>query len=424
MKLIHRITIRISISLLVLLTLWAVVFYFIIIDEINDETDDSLEDYAEQIITRALAGEALPSADNGTNNSYYITPISPEYAKQHEGIRYSDEMIYIVSKKETEPARILKTIFRDKENNYRELTVSIPTIEKEDLRETILSWIISLYVVLLLTVIGINLWIVYRSFKPLYSLLGWLDRYSIDSEIPPLESHSSVTEFRKLNEAILRSARRNAEMYEQQKQFIGNTSHELQTPLAICRNRLEMLIDESGLSGQQLEELLKTRQTLDHIIKLNKTLLLLAKIENRQFPEQKEIDVNSLIKRMLEDFEEVYSYRNVSVSIHEENTFRATMHETLASVLFSNLIKNAFAHNLEEGKISIHIRTTEIVFCNTGCSLPLDDKQIFKRFYQGSKSELSSGLGLALSESICKLYDMQLRYSFTGNEHCFSISLS
>ncbi len=147
MKLIYRILYRLSIALLLVLGIWGAFFYLTVIDEINDETDDSLEDYSEIIIRKALTGQELPSRSNGSNNTYSLNPVSEEYARIHKKIRYSDEMIYIEEKEETEPARILKTIFRDKEENYFELTVCIPTIEKEDLQEAILSWIVFLYTI-------------------------------------------------------------------------------------------------------------------------------------------------------------------------------------------------------------------------------------------------------------------------------------
>lgn len=91
------------------------------------------------------------------------------------------------------------------------------------------------------------------------------------------ENDTRITEFRKLNDAAARYVERTEQMFEQQKQFIGNASHEIQTPLAICRNRLEMLMEDDSLSEKQLEELMKTHQTLEYITKLNKSLLLLSK---------------------------------------------------------------------------------------------------------------------------------------------------
>lgn len=130
MKLIYRILIHLSLALPIILAAWGILFYMAIIDEVNDEVDDSLEDYSEVLITRALAGEQLPSQSDGSNNSYYLITVTADYAEKQKRIRYSDEMVHIEAKGETEPARVLRTIFKDKDRQYYELTVSTPTIEK------------------------------------------------------------------------------------------------------------------------------------------------------------------------------------------------------------------------------------------------------------------------------------------------------
>lgn len=117
--------------------------------EINDEADDALEDYSELIVTRMLAGRALPSLNSGSNNSYSIAPVDEAYASKHPRIVYYDAEVFIPEKDETEPARILTTVFQDRDGNYFELKVATPTFEKDDLLETILGWVVSLYFLLL-----------------------------------------------------------------------------------------------------------------------------------------------------------------------------------------------------------------------------------------------------------------------------------
>lgn len=186
MKLIYRILIHLSLALPIILAAWGILFYMAIIDEVNDEVDDSLEDYSEVLITRALAGEQLPSQSDGSNNSYYLITVTADYAEKQKRIRYSDEMVHIEAKGETEPARVLRTIFKDKDRQYYELTVSTPTIEKQDLQEAILNWMLLLYFSLLLLILLVNTWVYYRSMRPLYVLLKWMDQYTIGkSQSPP-----------------------------------------------------------------------------------------------------------------------------------------------------------------------------------------------------------------------------------------------
>ncbi len=423
MKLLYYIILRVSLALTLILTVWAVFFYVTMVDEVNDEVDDALEDYSETIIIRSLAGEELPSKNNGSNNQYYLKEVSKEYADRHEDLYYKDSMVYIMEKGEREPARILTTIFQDKAGRYHELTVSTPTIEKDDLKDAIQIWIIFLYVTLLLTIIVITVWVFYRNMRPLYVLLHWLDDYQAGKKNKPLKNDTRVKEFRKLNDAAIRNAQRNEQLFDQQRQFIGNASHEIQTPLAICRNRLEMLMEDDTLSETQLEELLKTHQTLEYITKLNKSLLLLSKIDNGQFTETTKVDVNLLLKQYLEDYKEVYKYRGIKTALIEKGVFRLSMNESLAVVLVTNLLKNAFVHNIDGGHIGIEITSGTLTFRNSGIDRPLDRERIFERFYQGSKKEGSTGLGLAIVDSICKLQHLSLSYFFDQGEHCFKISL-
>lgn len=421
MKLISHVTLRLSIAITVIMSAWAVLFYLAMIDEINDETDDSLEDYSEAIIIRALAGEKLPSKNNGSNNQYYMTKVDDQYAQTHPSIEYSDEMVYIEEKRETEPARILKTIFQNDRDEHFLLVVMTPTIEKRDLKHSIFIWMSILYATLLIIIIVLNICVFYYSMKPLYRLLGWLRDYHVGQRNKPLDNKNSITEFRTLYDATNLFAARNEKLFEQQKRFIGNASHELQTPLAICRNRLEMMMEDESVSERQLEELAKTHHTLEHITKLNKSLLLLSKIENEQFPETRPVCLNDILTGYLEDYKEVYDYRDITVEVNEEQRLTFQMNEMLATTLVTNLLKNAFVHNVDGGRICIMFTKDTFRICNTGSPQPLDERKIFEPFFKGSKQEGSTGLGLSLVDGICKLSGLAVSYAFQDDMHCFCI---
>ena len=421
MKLISRVISRLSIALLLLLAVWATLFYYIMVDEINDETDDSLEEYSEQLIMRALAGKELPAADNGTNNSYHLREVTAEYAAQVPQVQYLDQEVYLESRKDTEPARVIRTVFRDGAARHYELTVMIPSFERADLRETILWWIVLLYIVLLLAILALNAWVISRSFRPLYALLEWLDGQTLGGDLPPLKDDTKVTEFHRLNEAMLRNAKRNNEMYEEQRSFIGNASHEMQTPIAVGRNRLDILAADPSLTEEQLGAVLEVGRTLDHLSKLNRTLLLLTKIENRQIPESSAIDVNRLVEKLTGDYSEVYASRGISVEMHREASLRVTMNESLASTLFGNLIKNAFLHAPQGGLVKINTSARVFSVSNTAEEGPLDGQLIFRRFWQGGKRPGSTGLGLSLAESICRHYGLRIAYDFEGGMHRFTV---
>lgn len=421
MKLFHLVLWRISLALIVVLTVWAGFFYMAVVEEVNDEVDDTLEDYSEGLIIRALSGEDMPTASNGSNNQYYLYEVSESYAASHPQITYRDEMVFITEKSETEPARVLITIFRTEDERYMELVVYTPTIEKLDLLRAILGWIIFLYVLLLLIILSINIWVFRKNMKPLYVLLKWLDSSQLGKKNEPLENTTKITEFRKLNAATMAFAERGEKLFEQQKTFIGNASHEMQTPLAICRNRLEMLMEDETLTEHQLNELIKTHQTLENLTRMNRSLLLLCKIENGQFADTCSVCLNDILAHYLDDYKEVYAYRNITVTVTTDSLFCVEMNDSLVSVLVTNLLKNSFVHNIDGGFIYIKITADTFEISNTG-EKPLDRERIFERFYQGQKKEGSTGLGLALLDSICKANHLTIDYTYVQNRHIFTIS--
>ena len=422
MRLVYRIVLHMSWALSLLLAGWAVLFYLTMIDEINDEVDDSLENYAEMLVSRSLAGRELPAAYSGSNNGYYLHDVSAEYAEGRQHMVFSDEEIFIPEKDEEEPARVLRTIFRDSGGRYKELTVMTPTIEKDDLQEAILWWIVYLYLFLLLAILLVNVLVLHRTLRPLYALLRWFDSYTVGGKNAPLVNDTKVVEFRRLNEAANRYAERAESLFERQKQFIGNASHEMQTPLAICRNRLEMLVDDARtLTGEQLAEIAKVQRTLGHLVRLNRSLLLLSKIENGQFPETGPVDVNALVRRTAGELEEIYAYRGMRCTVSDRGRLVVRMNPSLAESVVGNLLKNAFVHGDVPGEVAVEIAPDALRVSNGGAAGPLDAGHIFDRFYQGTKKEGSTGLGLAIVEAVCRLYGLRAEYAYAAGRHCFSI---
>lgn len=422
MTLTSRIIRRVSAFLFVILTLWSVLFYLVMMDEITDEVDDAIDLYAENVITRYLAGKELPDTDNGTNNSYHINRVTEEYARTHPHFSYTDETLYIADKHEAEPARVMKTIFRNSIGEWMELTVITPTIEKKDLMESIAYWILGLYLAVVITIIVVNAWVIRRSMRPLYRLLGWLDRYNINEQADPIDNPTTVTEFQTLNDAIQRFSQRNHELFEQQKRFIGDASHELQTPIAICLNRLEMLCD-TDLGEEQMGEVIKTLQTLEHMSELNRSLLLLSKIDNHQYLDTVPVDMAALVHQTQNEYRHMAAERKVKVTIEETCHLVWTMNPTLAKVLVHNLYRNALVHNLSEGdgELHIYIGTREMAFSNTGAPVALDEEHIFDRFYKEGGREGSSGLGLAIVKAICDTSDLSVGYDFVERKHRFVV---
>ena len=271
MKLVNLLTLRLSAIGALVFAFWATLFYFAIIDEINDEVDDSLEDHAETVIRRSLAGEPLPDEPATTNNQYYLHEVSAEYAASRSHIRYEDNEVYIKAKNEFEPARTISYIFNDDRGRFFEVVVFTPTIDKADLKAAVAYWLAALYAAMVACIVVVNRRSLRRGMRPLQAILAWLDDYRLGERNKEMPKNTSVTEFRRLGEAICRTTKRNEALFEEQKRFTANASHELQTPLAVIQSRLEMLLDDGQLTEQQMGEVVKAlHRRAIHVDRSNK----------------------------------------------------------------------------------------------------------------------------------------------------------
>lgn len=413
MKLIHYTFRNLSIPLLIILTAWACCFYFVIMHEIDDETNDSLENYKEIIIKTVLADSTLLHDHVDIMTKYYIREV-PESEADLDKDEFFDSTTYIEIEMEDEPVRVLRTWFMTADRKYYELTIETSTLEKEDMAEAIFVSIIILYVSLLCCILLVSHFVFKSSFRPLYTLVKWLKEYRPGKQQAPLVNQTKVEEFKILNQAIQTATNRSTEMYNQQKQFVENASHELQTPLAICMNKLELLSENPDCTEEQLSEIAGINHTLRGIIKMNKSLLLLSRIDNKQFPDTSEIDFNKLIDKYLPDFEDMYEYKNIHVTYTETGTLIYTMNESLASTLLSNLLKNAFIHNIESGSIAISVTGRTLTISNSSESTGLNEATLFNRFEKQTHKKESTGLGLAIVKSIISIYGIDIKYEYNG----------
>ena len=168
--------------------------------------------------------------------------------------------------------------------------------------------------------------------------------------------------------------------------------------------------------------MLKLRDTIERMIRQNRSLLLLSKIENEQFGEAAPQNLNALLRKYCPDYEEVYAYKQISLAIEERGELEVEMNASLAATMLTNLLKNAYVHTPEHGAIHIYISNSALAVCNTAAGGPLDGAHVFDRFWHSSKREGSTGLGLSIVRSICRLYGLHIRYEYRGGNHCFRLS--
>lgn len=421
MKLLHYTYRKLSLWLLALMAVWGVLFYYTILYELMDETDDTLENYAQIIINNALYDESVLETEGNLMSFYYFHPLSVEEGENYRDMFY-DSLVYVESEDEHEPVRVYRTAFRMPDGQFYELELMISTLERDDMANAMFWYLAALFVLFLCcTAIGTRL-ILQKIFRPMNQLMDWLQHLHPGTEVPPLENATNIREFRLLGEVACDMANRSHKAYEEQKQFIENASHELQTPLAIARGKLELLAESEGMTEEQLKELDAIYATLGRAVKLNKALLLLSRIENGQYAETEDVCVDELLDELLPDLMEVYEHKQINLErVKGEQPFVIRCNASLAHILVTNLVKNALVHSPEGGCLVVETSSASLVVKNSGTA-PLDASQLFKRFaHSVDRKKDSTGLGLAISEAIASGCSLRLMYRWEEGMHVFSL---
>lgn len=421
MKLLSYTYRKLALLLFLLMAVWGVLFYYAIIDEVVDETDDTLENYGEILMESALHNPSILETEGSLMSFYKFTPISEEEGRHYRQVFY-DATVYIELEDEDEPVRVMCTAFRMPDGQYYELKLMISILERDDMVEAMLWYLGALFLLFLIcTSIGIQL-VLKGVFRPLHRLLDWLHCIQPGKEVPPLDNPTKIREFRQLSDAALDMGNRSYKAYEEQKQFIENASHELQTPLAIVRGKVELLAESEGMTEQQMEQLDEIYATLGRAVKLNKSLLLLSRIENGQYTEMEDVSVDEILDELLPDLMDIYEHKQVRlIRKREEQPFIIRCNHSLAQILVSNLVKNSLLHNREEGELQVLTTPTSLVIKNTG-DVPLDGEKLFRRFYHGMDGKKdSTGLGLAIARSIALSSSLKLTYEWQDGMHTFRL---
>lgn len=263
-----------------------------------------------------------------------------------------------------------------------------------------------------------------KLWRPFYATLGRLHEYKIESEKSIQLEKTDIDEFSDLNQTINSLTNRNHQVYLSQKEFTENASHEMQTPLAVFQSKVELLMQTSPVTDEQAELITGLSQAGQRMNRLNKALLLLAKIDNNQFTETEQVNIENTVQKLAGQYKNALSQKNISLHTRVIADASIEANQTLMEILIGNLLSNAIRHNVPAGRINILIDKSRFTISNTGRSTPLDISRLFQRFQKQSADPNSLGLGLKMAKRICNLYNADINYSFAECLHSFSVSFN
>lgn len=291
-----------------------------------------------------------------------------------------------------------------------------------DLEEDIMVGM-TLQYVLILVVLSLSLFLVMRFltrrlWKPFDDTLQKIEQFNLEHSDVPCFMESDIKEFARLNRSLEKLMHKDKDTYNSQKEFTENASHELQTPIAVIKSKLDLLMQED-LTQQQLEIISQLYQTIMRMSRLNKSLLLLAKIENSQFKSIERLDLKSFIRNRLAVYSELYHRKIELFTDRADVSIKAN--SSLLESLIDNLVVNAIRNTSPEGLIDIILGPNTLIVENNCEGEGLDKQKIFQRFNYSNERKKGNGLGLAIVKAICDYHGWILTYELRDGRHTFNI---
>jgi signal transduction histidine kinase len=279
------------------------------------------------------------------------------------------------------------------------------------------------FILLLVSIVIVNRYASRRLWTPFYSTMTAVRGYDIRQNKPLLlDGATGIEEFDRLNQTLLDLIDHVDQAYRNQKQFTENASHELQTPLAIIRSKVELLIEGPGLNEDSAQLLQEITEANERLSQMNKNLLLLTRIENGQYPEVQFVDVSVLVARLTGYFKEYYTNEGITTKTEVSTGVAVSANPALIEILVNNLLRNAYIHNLSGGWVDVRLSGKELVIRNSGPVLEGDAERLFDRFRKGRVDNRTTGLGLALVRQIAQLYHYDVRYGYEEGIHQLRVS--
>ncbi|MDR3057530.1 MAG: HAMP domain-containing histidine kinase [Prevotella sp.] len=308
-------------------------------------------------------------------------------------------------------------------NKYHLININQPTMISNDLFYAIVSSLLLLLVLFILFTYVIEHLLKKNIWQPLNYNLQKLHEYDLKANTILELRNPNIKEFDEINEVILRMVHKINKDYENSRLFTEDASHEMQTPLSIIKSKLDLLVQNSELmQDQENERSIKAiSRAVSRLSKLNKSLLLITKINNDQYEKREDIHLDELLKLYLTDLGELFEAKNLTLTVDIQPCL-LHIDSALANILVSNLLSNSVRHNLTNGRINIYLDSSRLQISNTCNSELKGSADLFNRMTFHNRSENSLGLGLNIVKSICDKNEFKIEYDYPEKDiFCISI---
>ncbi|MCB0546298.1 MAG: HAMP domain-containing histidine kinase [Phaeodactylibacter sp.] len=418
MNLITKTTLFYLLVAMLVFGLGGVLTFYLVQKEVQRETDFALRDHLIEITEEVEEGVPLSFLKRGKVD---ITDLGT--APRDTFYSLSDTLApHPYLEGQLEPYRKI-TAVQEVNGRYYRVSITDVFIETDDIYDVVVDIMLRLFIILCVAMLIFSFLITGWLFRPFQKTLDRIRSFNLkDQQVLELPQ-TSTKEFRQLNAFVAQMAYKARRDYLAVKEFSENASHEIQTPLAIARGKLELLLETPGLTDEQLDLVQAAQQNINKLSKLGNALLLLTRIENKEFaPNQEPVNFSRITQHCLENFSELAGLKGLALSSHIEPDVKLIVDPTLADILVANLVKNAIRHNIPKGWVEVKLDQQKLLVRNTGNAPRVSSEQLFERFQKSNQSNGSLGLGLAIVKKITEANSFQVAHRYADGVHEVAIT--
>ena len=419
MKLLNRAIIFYSLATLVSFMLMGAVLYSTIRHIVLRQVSEALLTEKQIIEEQILQTDSLPDFSDIFNHKIEVTVLK---SRVKPNLVFVDSLINDQESNNQVEYRFLRYAGNTPDKRGFIIKTSQSIEDEKQLLYDILTLVFLTFSALLLMLIIINYFISKGLWGSFYSTLSRIRNFDVKSEKDFIPQDTQITEFRQLNEVLIALTTKIKSDYLDLKEVTENVSHEIQTPLAVIRMKIEQMLQSDTISDQLAENLASVNQSVTRISRINQAITLMSKIDNNQFLQSRPIRIDRKITEMLGQFKDFIQSKNLETKSEMMEEVELVMNPDLADLLFTNLLNNAIKHNIHDGWISIRLDRAAIEIKNTGKDPQVNPELFFKRFKKSEPSSESPGLGLSIIKKVADFYGMTVLYSYAEGIHCLRIA--
>ena len=223
-----------------------------------------------------------------------------------------------------------------------------------------------------------------------------------DVRIDPILKFGTDDSFNEIIECINKMAEELSGVETLRTDFIANVSHEMKTPLAVMKN-YGTLLQSPDISDEKRAQYARAiTDASKRLSDMMTNILKLNRLENQQiYPKEEPYDLGEQLCENLLQYENVWESRGIEIDTEIEENVTVSADRELLSLVWNNLLSNAFKFTDAGGCVSVSLSSNEdyatVKVKDTGCGMSAEvGAHIFEKFYQGDTSHATQGNGLGL----------------------------